>query len=154
SYPSLESIKLEAFMEYDILMIMLERRNLLTGPFIKKITKLHLLNPYPPEIRPVLRTLLDCKWVKRPSNRELSLACNAEIILDLSLLEAEEVPTADSERQSILKQLQEYPNSDDEVLATWEKRAGLWDTLNKAGGGRLAACSGNWELTKDIKSWD
>ncbi|PVF91242.1 hypothetical protein CPB86DRAFT_688482, partial [Serendipita vermifera] len=85
SYPSLEEITLHGILEYDILMIMLERRNLLTGSSIKKITKLHLIKPYPSQICLILLTLLECKWIERPRNRELSLAGNAEIILDLSL---------------------------------------------------------------------
>ncbi|PVF96809.1 hypothetical protein CPB86DRAFT_798610 [Serendipita vermifera] len=85
SYPSLEEIALDGHIEYDILMIMLERRNLLTGSSIKKITKLHLWKPYLPQFRPVLRALLQCKWVERSTNWELSLAGNAEAILDLSL---------------------------------------------------------------------
>jgi hypothetical protein len=85
SYPFLEEITLGGSPELDILVIMLERRNLLTGPAIKRIKKLEILSPYPPKIRQILSTLIRGKWAERPSNWELSLAGNAEIILDLTL---------------------------------------------------------------------
>ncbi|PVF91241.1 hypothetical protein CPB86DRAFT_878621 [Serendipita vermifera] len=42
SYPSLEEIKLNEHPEWDILVIMLERRNLLARPSIRRITRLPL----------------------------------------------------------------------------------------------------------------
>ncbi|PVF94698.1 hypothetical protein CPB86DRAFT_685872, partial [Serendipita vermifera] len=85
SYPSLEDIALKECPEWDILMIMLERRNLLTGPSIQPIQKLRLPSKFPRYIFRIVRDLLRCKWAVRPSNKELSMAGNAEIILDLSL---------------------------------------------------------------------
>jgi hypothetical protein len=85
SYPSLEEITLDECPEWDILMIMLERRNLLTVPSIKPIKKLGIPSLYPREILKVLCGLLAARWTERPSNKDLSLAGNAEIILDLSL---------------------------------------------------------------------
>jgi hypothetical protein len=85
SYPSLEEITLEECPEWDILVIMLERRNLLTGPSIKRITKLNMPSLYPREILRVLCGLLAGRWTERPSNKDLSLAGNAEIIMDISL---------------------------------------------------------------------
>lgn len=170
SYPSLEEITLHGILEYDILMIMLERRNLLTGSSIKKITKLHLIKPYPSQICLILLTLLECKWIERPRNRELSLAGNAEIILDLSLpgcyachrrfrpcnapVRIDQPPMTESERHSILERLQEYPISNDEILETWDARVRLWDTLNKDGGGRVKACSNSHNWPKDISFWE
>jgi hypothetical protein len=85
SYPSLEDIELNECPEWDILMIMLERRNLLQGPEIKKIRTIKLGSPYSLEIQRIISGLLAGKWTERPSNRDLSLAGNAEILLDLSL---------------------------------------------------------------------
>jgi hypothetical protein len=85
SYPSLEEITLDECPEWDILVIMLERRNLLTGPSIKRITKIDMPSLYPREILRVLCGLLAARWTERPPNKDLSLAGNAEIILDLSL---------------------------------------------------------------------
>ncbi|PVF91706.1 hypothetical protein CPB86DRAFT_681854, partial [Serendipita vermifera] len=85
SYPSLEDIDLMRFPEWDILLIMLERRNLLASPSVKRINKLRITEPYPPKLRAILGALLRCQWPERPPNKEISLAGNAEIILDLSL---------------------------------------------------------------------
>ncbi|PVF91368.1 hypothetical protein CPB86DRAFT_719544, partial [Serendipita vermifera] len=85
SYPSLEDIALNECPEWDILMIMLERRNLLAGPSIQRIRKLQLPSLFSGYIFRIIRDLLGCKWTARPSNKELSMAGNAEIITDLSL---------------------------------------------------------------------
>jgi hypothetical protein len=85
SYPSLEEITLDECPEWDILVIMLERRNLLNGPSIKRITKIDMPSLYPREILRVLCGLLAGRWTERPSNKDLSLAGNAEIIMDVSL---------------------------------------------------------------------
>jgi hypothetical protein len=85
SYPSLEDISLERCPEWDILMIMLERRNLLASSSTKRIKRLYLDSPLPSKIHKIISTLLAGKWAERLSNKELSLAGNADIILDLSL---------------------------------------------------------------------
>jgi hypothetical protein len=85
SYPSLEEIELNECPEWDILMIMLERRNLLQGSGIKKIRTIKLGSPCSLEIQRIISGLLAGKWTERPSNRDLSLAGNAEVLLDLSL---------------------------------------------------------------------
>ncbi|PVF92174.1 hypothetical protein CPB86DRAFT_681094, partial [Serendipita vermifera] len=82
SYPSLEGITLGGCPEWDILMIMLERRNLLQEPGIKRITRFRLDSPCSSEILRIINTLLQGKWPHRPSNRDLSLVGNAEIFLD------------------------------------------------------------------------
>jgi hypothetical protein len=85
SYPSLEEIDLGECPELDILVIMLEHRNLLQGPEVQKIRKISFRSPCSLEIRQIVSTLLACKWTERPSNVELSRAGNAEILLDLNL---------------------------------------------------------------------
>ncbi|PVF93206.1 hypothetical protein CPB86DRAFT_128641 [Serendipita vermifera] len=86
SYPSLEDIELSGCPELDILIIMLERRNLLQGPNIKRIKELSFESSCSNGVRKIISTLLAGKWVDRPSNRDLSLSGNADIILDLTLL--------------------------------------------------------------------
>ncbi|PVF96808.1 hypothetical protein CPB86DRAFT_682461, partial [Serendipita vermifera] len=85
AYPSLEEIRYQDCPEWDILIIMLERRNLLSGSHIKPIKKLHLPRICPPRIARVIQVLLQGKWPDRPSNRELSMAGNAEVIEDKTL---------------------------------------------------------------------
>jgi hypothetical protein len=46
----------------------------------------------------------------------------------------------DSENESILEQLRDYPSDENEILATWTSRASLWDNLNSDGGGRVKRC--------------
>jgi hypothetical protein len=82
SYPSLEDIHLGTYPEWDIFFIMLERRNLLSSPSIKRIKKLSLPSALPHKIYQIIGDLIRCKWSDRPSNRELSVSGNARTILD------------------------------------------------------------------------
>jgi hypothetical protein len=85
SYPSLEEIQLAECPEWDILMIMLERRNLLASPNVKRIKNMSVRTTCPFEIHQIIHTLLQGKWPERPSNWELSMAGNAEIMQDKAL---------------------------------------------------------------------
>jgi hypothetical protein len=85
AYPSLEEIDMPECPELDILIIMLERRNLRHGPGVKIIRRISFRSPCSFRIRLIISTLLAGKWVQRPSNRDLSLAGNAEVLLDLNL---------------------------------------------------------------------
>lgn len=67
---------------------MLERRNLLQGPNIKRIKELSFESSCSNGVRKIISTLLAGKWVDRPSNRDLSLSGNADIILDGLLSQA------------------------------------------------------------------
>jgi hypothetical protein len=80
--PCLEEIKLNDFPEWDILIIMLERRNLLSGPDITPIKRLSLPFTSPPHISRLLPGLLAGKWVQRPSNLALSVVATIKDILD------------------------------------------------------------------------
>ncbi|PVG03978.1 hypothetical protein CPB86DRAFT_691145, partial [Serendipita vermifera] len=81
-YPCLEEIHMDECPEWDILMIMLERRNILASRDIKPIKKLSLPITCPSSISQLLPGLLAGKWVLRPSNFELSQAGNAKDILE------------------------------------------------------------------------
>jgi hypothetical protein len=85
SYPSLEEVTLGECPEWDILVIMLERRNLLTDPLVKPISSICMPSLYPRSILRIICGLLAGRWTERPSNKDLSLSGNADIILDLSL---------------------------------------------------------------------
>jgi hypothetical protein len=85
SYPALEEIHLGEYPELDTLFIMLERRNLLASSTIKRIKKLGLPPSLPDKFYQMLGELLRCKWINRPSNRELSLSGNAKSILDSNM---------------------------------------------------------------------
>ncbi|PVF94331.1 hypothetical protein CPB86DRAFT_49309 [Serendipita vermifera] len=86
SYPSLEKIILPELPEWDTLVIMLERRNLLTGPCVNQISDIQFPFPIPAQLSCLVHDLLAGKWPTRPSHFELSLAGNVDIIMDLSLL--------------------------------------------------------------------
>jgi hypothetical protein len=45
-----------------------------------------------------------------------------------------------SDNESILEKLKEYPSSEDEILETWSIRESLWAKLNEDGGGRVDRC--------------
>ncbi|PVF90859.1 hypothetical protein CPB86DRAFT_522356 [Serendipita vermifera] len=81
-YPYLEEIHMDECPEWDILMIMLERRNILAVPIIKPIRRLSLPSTCPSSVSQLLPGLLAGKWVQRPSNFELSQAGNAKNILN------------------------------------------------------------------------
>ncbi|PVG03992.1 hypothetical protein CPB86DRAFT_779099, partial [Serendipita vermifera] len=131
-YPCLEEIHMDECPEFDILMIMLERRNILANPGIKPIKRLSLPSTCPFAVSQLLPGLLAGKWVQRPSNFKLSQAGNARSILDstkpgcftcLRILRTCDAPlnTASSDesaREMLLSDLERYPDSEDEILAT------------------------------------
>ncbi|CAG8614666.1 13210_t:CDS:2 [Acaulospora colombiana] len=85
NHPYLESISSSHIPEWDILFIMLERRNLYSPPGVHPICKLELPNRIPKGVFDSLHSVLECKTPQRPTNFELSLNGSIEIILDLSL---------------------------------------------------------------------
>ncbi|PVF92862.1 hypothetical protein CPB86DRAFT_716609 [Serendipita vermifera] len=135
---------------------MLERRNLLASRGVARIAKLTIPESCPLWIHQIIRELLLGKWTERPSNRELSMAGNAEIILDLSLpgcylcrkalcqceapLKDDWQPGPDYDDKAFLARLQEYPDREDEILNTWEERSMLWESWGKEKGGRRMGC--------------
>ncbi|PVG01489.1 hypothetical protein CPB86DRAFT_794868 [Serendipita vermifera] len=147
SYPSLEELDFEECPEWDIFIIMLERRNLLASRGVARINKLTIPESCPLWIHQI---------IKRPANRELSMAGNAEIILDLSLpgcylchkalchCEAPPKenwqPEPDYDDKAFLARLREYPDSEDEILNTWGERSMLWESWGKEKGGRRMGC--------------
>jgi hypothetical protein len=41
-----------------------------------------------------------------------------------------------------LKELKNYPEDEDEILASWEERASLWEEIDRNSAGRKRVC--NW----------
>ena len=84
----LEEVELSGFVEWDILVLMLERRNFIpTG--VERIHTLRL--PLrPPHLENVISSLLDGKFTERPPNEDLStegireVLCSAEVYASLS----------------------------------------------------------------------
>lgn len=153
SYPSLEEIELGECPELDILMIMLERRNLLQGPGIKKIRQISFPSSCSNSIRKIISTLLAGKWAERPSNKDISLAGNAEILLDLTLpgcymchrgLRYCDAPVGKTGHrvniQDSLEALKVYPDNEDGVISSWNDRALLWESIDRNSAGRLRRC--------------
>ncbi|PVF93204.1 hypothetical protein CPB86DRAFT_128603 [Serendipita vermifera] len=153
SYPSLEEIELGECPELDILMIILERRNLLQGPGIKKIRQISFPSSCSNSIRKIISTLLAGKWAERPSNKDLSLAGNVEILLDLTLpgcymchrgLRYCDAPVGKTGHrvniQDSLEALKVYPDNEDGVISSWNDRALLWESIDRNSAGRLRRC--------------
>jgi hypothetical protein len=43
--------------------------------------------------------------------------------------------------ENLLNALQEYPEDEDEILATWEKRVNMWEEIDRNSAGRIRTCS-------------
>ncbi|PVG03983.1 hypothetical protein CPB86DRAFT_869332 [Serendipita vermifera] len=145
-YPCLEEIHMDECPEWDILMIMLERRNILAVPRVRPISRLSLPSTCPSSVSQLLPELLAGKWIQRPSNFELSQAGNAENILGLvkpgcfaclkSLRECDVPlkpikPWGHGDIYNPMSKLQHYPTSENEILSTWQERAASWEYVRK-----------------------
>ncbi|PVG03979.1 hypothetical protein CPB86DRAFT_748504 [Serendipita vermifera] len=164
-YPCLEEIYMDECPEWDILVIMLERRNILAVPIIKPIRRLSLPSTCPSSVSQLLPGLLAGKWVQRPSNFELSQAGNANSILNsaksgcfacLRILRKCDTPLKAADPadygDEFMSKMQDYPHSEDEILATWQKRTELWEYVYKLEG-RLTRCN-TQETCKLMKTFD
>ncbi|PVF92481.1 hypothetical protein CPB86DRAFT_791118 [Serendipita vermifera] len=161
-----QEITLDGHPEWDVLAIMLEHRNLLAGPHIRRIEKVSIPSVSPSQICQVISSLLKGKWLPRPSNKELSLAGNVKAILDPAipgclmchrLLRDCTEPVKDvwklealKDDSTLLLQLQEYPYEDEVILNTWETRTTLWENSGIAAGRRHTCSKGNFFSTKAI----
>ncbi|PVF94342.1 hypothetical protein CPB86DRAFT_766018 [Serendipita vermifera] len=156
SYPSLEELVFGECPEWDIFIIMLERRNLRASRGVARINRVMIQSSCSPHLYHVISQLVLGRWTERPSNKELSMAGNAKRILDLSLpgcyschkalrqcetpVKANWVPEPDYNENVFLTMLQEYSESEDDILNTWEERAQLWESWNKGKRGRELTC--------------
>ncbi|KIM19783.1 hypothetical protein M408DRAFT_312272, partial [Serendipita vermifera MAFF 305830] len=84
--PLLHEIELDFIPEWDLLFLMLERRNYLPPSHgVSRITTLILQSPIPPTLLAPLAHILSGQFTERPSNRELSLCSFMEGWFDTSL---------------------------------------------------------------------
>lgn len=74
NYPSFKHLKTQICPEWDILVIMLERRNLIQNQGAARVTRIELPPICPPQIRRLLIDLVQRRRVSRPSNFSLSFA--------------------------------------------------------------------------------
>jgi hypothetical protein len=82
SYPSLERIHFTQFPEWDLLFILLRRRNVLNGPHVTPISYLSFPSKAPSFVVKHLRQLLKGMYPNLSPLRNFSLVANVEIILD------------------------------------------------------------------------
>ncbi|PVF97155.1 hypothetical protein CPB86DRAFT_874328 [Serendipita vermifera] len=157
NHPYLESISSSHIPEWDILFIMLERRNLCFLLGVSPIRKLELPNRIPKGVFDSLHCLLECKTPQRPSNFDLSLAGSIEIILDLNLgcLKCHRALVSCTSsiwiqkgdwkrlREEYLQRLPQYPEEEDEILSTWDQRSEIWHEINESSG-RRTSCRPKW----------
>jgi hypothetical protein len=83
--PVLESLCLGQLPEWDILFIMLERRNVTKTQGISKLKKITLPSHYPKELLGPIYDLIIGKFATRPSNWDLSFAGNVELLEDITV---------------------------------------------------------------------
>ncbi|PVG04316.1 hypothetical protein CPB86DRAFT_693954 [Serendipita vermifera] len=139
-FPSLESIAFRHFPEWDIFFIMLERRNLHHSGKVSPIEKIQLPSYYPRFLFTPMHDLICGKFPIRPSNYDLSVAGNTDVLGDKSisgcilclrsLLACDEPPfpkLAFTSTASPATEISIYPTTDDEVLSTWEYRTKVWN---------------------------
>ncbi|PVF90967.1 hypothetical protein CPB86DRAFT_746114 [Serendipita vermifera] len=167
SYPILEKITLFECPEWDILVIMLERRNLLADSYIQPITSLTVPGKCPSHIYQLISDLVEGKWLPRPTNKELSLAGNVKAILDPTspgclkchrmlracnepIIDNGEDPNLYEDDDTMLLRLQEYPDEDEEILSTWDTRVKLWDDLERLAKFREPTCHPGYIPMKTI----
>ncbi|KAG8759853.1 hypothetical protein FRC14_004814 [Serendipita sp. 396] len=84
-FPSLETVKFYQFPEWDLLFLMLERRNFLLDQSISKITKVFVPTTLGLVLKEPLTSLLGGQFTNRLSNHELSISGMGEIYFDKSL---------------------------------------------------------------------
>jgi hypothetical protein len=61
-------------------------------------------------------------------------------------------PEQGHDKPAFLASLQEYPDSEEEILSTWEARSSKWEALNKGKGGRQMNCESQTSI--DFKTID
>ncbi|KAG8819715.1 hypothetical protein FRC17_010348 [Serendipita sp. 399] len=85
-FPSLEEIKFYCLPEWDLLFLMLERRNFLLDQAISKITTVILSTTVGAMLKGPLVSLLRGEYTNRLSNHDLSILGVGEVYFDTSLL--------------------------------------------------------------------
>ena len=83
--PLLDTLELSSCPEWDILFIMLEKRLLVQPNTIKPIERIVFHRVIPSTLKRALALLLTGHIVSRPSNYELSMQGNLNMLLDANM---------------------------------------------------------------------
>lgn len=165
--PSLRSIELGQIPEWDILFLMLEHKNFCREPGVVRIARIDLPDSCPERLLRPLRHLLGGVYTERPSNLDLSVVGNEDIIFDTSMsVHISSIPchlshslhspgciachralrlcklecdAARSLEKAILTPPL-YPDNPREILLTWDERAAWWEDVSGSGFGRKESC--------------
>ncbi|PVF97490.1 hypothetical protein CPB86DRAFT_785793, partial [Serendipita vermifera] len=157
--PALDHLQLFQLPEWDIFFIMLERH-------VTPLKAISLASSYPKELFGPIHSLLQGKFPSRPSNYDLSLSGNMELLCDNSItgcflcirsLLVCSTPLKTKINQSSTKMEppkfpspSEFPKTDSDILSTWEDRSqNLWATY-MSHFSRINACSHHTAL---IPKW-
>ncbi|PVG01549.1 hypothetical protein CPB86DRAFT_870976 [Serendipita vermifera] len=129
--PSLKILTLDSPPHWDILLLMLKRRNLVIGEKFCPLTTLSIPQGYPRELETAIQALIDGKNPEWPSLRDISLHGVLELVEDSSVTGCqrclhcfESCPTRPIPgiQATIRSEFPSYPGSDVEILSTWLDR--------------------------------
>ncbi|KIM26200.1 hypothetical protein M408DRAFT_10036 [Serendipita vermifera MAFF 305830] len=160
-FPSLRKLRLEVCPEWDILLILLVRRNIRSTPGIPAITTLEISTRCPPLLIECFKAVIQGIPTTLPTYYELSLAGTLEIARDPSVPgcvtchralkicgDIKGQRAARYRRTSWLpSQHIEYPEDESEILRTWETRADQWYPFERAP--RANICETQFEMMYD-----
>ncbi|KIM33845.1 hypothetical protein M408DRAFT_86294 [Serendipita vermifera MAFF 305830] len=134
--PALHTLTFGLCPEWDILFIMLEKRNIFSHQDISNFRSITLPVYIPTSLVDYVRDILRGRHVKRPSNYGLSLLGNAQIAFDPNLpgcirchkqfVACKMTTYPNQGEMAAIELLPEYPDSEDEILATWKDRSSIW----------------------------
>ncbi|CAG7854210.1 SubName: Full=Uncharacterized protein {ECO:0000313/EMBL:CCA70431.1} [Serendipita indica DSM 11827] len=165
--PLLEKIIVPVVVEWDIFIIMLERRLMAQSRGVSTLQKIVFQRAVSRPIRKIIIMNLRGLLVGRPSNYDLSLYANCDTILDPSIpgcmschLQQVYCPqpivtTGSSLFSGASHLFTKYPEDEAELLATWESRfRQLWPIIQQNTGHQLTragSCPRSYqiELTRD-----
>ncbi|CCA69589.1 hypothetical protein PIIN_03528 [Serendipita indica DSM 11827] len=133
--PGLQFLRLMDCPEWDILLVMLEKRLVAQANGVLPLETIHFRRPLSPLLKRTLAMRLAGYLTNRPSNHKLSTQGNLEGILDPTVTGCLDchlwhhfcdwpiaVPYDQGNSQSAVDDLAPYPNTGDEVLYSWEIR--------------------------------
>ncbi|PVF97491.1 hypothetical protein CPB86DRAFT_874109 [Serendipita vermifera] len=155
-FPALEHLRLFQLPEWDIFFIMLERRNITVRSEVTPLKIVTLPDFYPKELFEPIQSLIQGKFPTRPSNYNLSLSGNIEIICNsevpgcfmclrsllvcsTALKEKASQPAGKTEFPDLTSPSL-YPEMDADILSTWEERSKTLKTTYLDHSLRLNAC--------------
>ncbi|KIM26203.1 hypothetical protein M408DRAFT_10037 [Serendipita vermifera MAFF 305830] len=157
-FPSLRKLRLEVCPEWDILLILLVRRNIRSTPGISAITTLDISTRCPPLLIECFKSIIQGAPVAIPTYYELSLAGTLEIARDLSIpgcycevIDDRRIARYRRKGRRPPQQHIEYPEDESEILQTWEARADQWYPFERAP--RADTCKTRFEMVT-LSRWE